>query len=82
MEVSIFDDSINGKTVGQRVELALRYVLSERWDTTRGGTTIDVQGEDYQARIWMKSLIVCGVYNNAMLAIAIEDLQALIGSQP
>lgn len=86
-DTAFLDEDVDGKTVRQRLALALRYLLLRRWDGTRGlvwaGATIDwgdIEPEDKLGdQIDERSHPACSIYPNAMFAVAIRDYLALPG---
>lgn len=84
---SILEESIAGITVRQRLGQAMQYVLTERFDPVHGlvwgGTTIDwgdVQPEGPRGVVLdSSSHRAISIYDNAMLAIALNDYLQLIG---
>ena len=86
-DTAFLDENIDGKTVRQRLALALRYLLQQRWDSTRGlvwaGATIDwgdIEPEDKLGdQIDGRSHPACSIYPNAMFAVAMQDYLHLPG---
>ncbi len=86
-DTAFLDEDIDGKTVRQRLALALRYLLRQRWDSTRGlvwaGATIDwgdIEPEDKLGdQINEHSHPACSIYPNAMFAVAMQDYLHLHG---
>ncbi len=86
-DAAFLDEDIDGKTVRQRLALALRYLLLRRWDSTRGlvwaGATIDwgdIEPEDRLGdQIDERSHPACSIYPNAMFAVAMHDYLSLPG---
>ena len=86
---SILGESINGLTVMERLESALRYLLRHRYDSKYkliwGATTVDwgdVQPEhSWGVRLDDGSHRAIDVYDNAMFIIAVNNYLALIGPQ-
>jgi glycogen debranching enzyme len=82
---SILAEQIDGKTVMQRMEFAMDYLLRERWSQqyglVTGATTIDwgdVQPETgWGVAINDKTKWAIDIYDNAMFVIALQDLQAM-----
>ncbi|SFN00611.1 hypothetical protein SAMN05428949_1673 [Chitinophaga sp. YR627] len=82
---SILQEEIGGKTVIQRMEESLLYILKDRWaekyGLVKGATTVDwgdVQPETgWGVRINDKTKWSVDVYDNAMYAIAIQDFLAI-----
>jgi len=83
---SILTEQIDGKSVIQRMETALNYILQERWSPkyglVTGATTIDwgdVQPETgWGVRINDKTKWAIDIYDNAMFVLALQDLQAML----
>jgi len=83
---SILTEQIDGKSVLQRMESALNYILRERWSPqyglVTGATTIDwgdVQPETgWGVRINSKTKWAIDIYDNAMFVLALQDLQAML----
>ena len=83
---SILTEQIDGKSVLQRMESALNYILRERWSPqyglVTGATTIDwgdVQPETgWGVRINDKTKWAIDIYDNAMFVLALQDLQAML----
>jgi hypothetical protein len=79
---SILVERIDGKTVFQRMEDALNYILNDRWAASyglvKGATTIDwgdVQPEaGWGVAINQQTKWSIDIYDNAMFAIALSDL--------
>ncbi len=86
-DTAFLDEDIDGRTVRQRLGLALRYLLLRRWDSTRGlvwaGATIDwgdIEPEDKLGdQIDERSHPACSIYANAMFAVAMRDYLHLPG---
>jgi glycogen debranching enzyme len=78
---SILSDTIAGLTVKQRLELALQFLMTKRYDTTYGllwGATTadwgDVQPEhDWGVELNADTHKAIDIYDNAMFVIAIDD---------
>jgi len=87
-DTSILRVKVNGLTVLDRLELALRFLLEHRYDTTHGliwGATTsdwgDVQPEhSWGVRLDESSHRAIDIYDNAMFVIAINDYLELAGS--
>jgi len=84
---SILDEQIGGRTVRDRLGLALRYLLTQRYDAQHGliwsatrADWGDVQPETSPG-VWLDehSHRALSVYDNAMLLLAINDYLALPG---
>ena len=86
---SILDELIAGVSVRDRLGQALQYLLTERFDSTHGlvwgGTTIDwgdVQPESPRGVVLdASSHRALSIYDNAMLLIAINNYQELLGDR-
>lgn len=84
---SILAESMDGRTVLERLSLALEYVLQHRFDAGHGlvwgATTVDwgdVQPEhEWGVELDASSHRAIDVYDNAMFAIALEDFIGLPG---
>lgn len=84
---AILRESIDGRTVLERLEMALEFLLEKRWSAEHGllwgGTTADwgdVQpGHEWGVVFDENSRRAIDVYDNAMFAIAIADLLELLG---
>jgi len=84
---SVLRAKVNGLTVRDRLELALRFLLEHRYDAGHGliwGATTsdwgDVQPEhSWGVRLDESSHRAIDIYDNAMLVIAINDYVELIG---
>lgn len=84
---SILNERVDGRTVLDRLESALQYVLTERFDTAHGlvwgATTVDwgdVQPEhSWGVELDSNSHRACDIYDNAMFMIAAADLIDLLG---
>jgi glycogen debranching enzyme len=82
---SILTDPIAGKTVQQRLEQALQFLMNKRYDTTHGllwGATTadwgDVQPEhDWGVELNADTHKAIDIYDNAMFVIAIDDFLTL-----
>ncbi|CAL1517187.1 GH36-type glycosyl hydrolase domain-containing protein [Chitinophaga sp. MM2321] len=82
---SILTEEVAGKTVLQRMDNALSYLLKERWSAKygliTGATTVDwgdVQPETgWGVRINDKTKWAIDIYDNAMFVIAIKDFLAI-----
>lgn len=85
---SILDERIGGATVRERLSQALRYVMTERFDSAYGlvwgGTTQDwgdVQPESPRGVVLdSSSHRAFSIYGNAMLLLALNDYVDLLGS--
>lgn len=84
-DTSILHEKIGQKTVIQRMEDALTYILNERWaeqyGLVKGATTVD-WGDVQPERGWgvvinHKTKWAADIYDNAMYAIAINDFLAM-----
>ncbi|WP_298739594.1 hypothetical protein [uncultured Chitinophaga sp.] len=83
---SILTIQIDGRSVLQRMETALDYLLRERWSPDygliTGATTIDwgdVQPETgWGVAINDKTKWAIDIYDNAMFVLALQDLQAML----
>ncbi len=84
---SILAESVDGRTVLERLALALEYVHQHRFDARHGlvwgATTVDwgdVQPEhEWGVELDASSHRAIDVYDNAMFAIALEDFVGLPG---
>jgi hypothetical protein len=84
-DASILDEQIGGIKVMRRMEMALEYLLKDRWSARygliTGATTIDwgdVQPETgWGVAINGKTKWAIDIYDNAMFAIALRDLIAI-----
>jgi hypothetical protein len=83
---SILDEQIAEKSVIQRMEDALSYVMNDRWSVkyglVKGATTID-WGDVQPERGWgvainEKTKWAIDIYDNAMFAIALHDFIVLM----
>ncbi len=85
---SLLAEQVAGTNVLDRLELALDYVLAERFDKKLGlvwGATTadwgDVQPEhSWGVELDSSSHRACDIYDNAMFVVAVEDLLRLLGS--
>ncbi|MCC8427113.1 hypothetical protein [Mucilaginibacter sp. UR6-11] len=83
-DVSILHEEIGGKSVIERIEYALNYIMKDRWSAKYGlvigATTIDwgdVQPEaGWGVAINQKTKWAIDIYDNAMFAIAIKDFMS------
>ena len=83
---SILSESIGGRTVMERMEAALKYVLKDRWSEkyglVTGATTVD--WGDMQAQSGWGVVIndqtkwAISIYDNAMFLTALRDFVAMI----
>jgi len=86
---SLLTDEVGGKRVLERLELALDYVLKERFDRERGlvwGATTadwgDVQPEhEWGVELDASSHRACDIYDNALFVSAVDDLLQLLGPE-
>lgn len=86
---ALLAETVAGQTVLARLERALEYVLTDRFNTNYGlawgATTVDwgdVQPEhEWGVELDERSHLTCDIYDNAMLVIAIEDYLQLLGEQ-
>ena len=84
-DTTILDEDIGGKTVLERMEWAIEYLMAERWSQQHGliigATTVDwgdVQPEaGWGVSINKYSKWAIDIYDNAMLVIALNDLLAI-----
>lgn len=84
---TILQERIEGKTIQERLGLALQYVLTERFDRKHGlvwGATTadwgDVQPEStWGVELDANSHRTLDIYDNAMVVIAINDYLQLLG---
>jgi hypothetical protein len=82
---SILSESVNGKTVKDRMSLSIKYLLQNRYSSKYGliigATTIDwgdVQPEDPSGiQVNENTHWCCDIYDNAMLIIALKTLSEL-----
>jgi hypothetical protein len=82
---TVLEEKIGGRTVMQRMEDALIYILKDRWSDkyglVKGATTIDwgdVQPETgWGVAINEKTKWAIDIYDNAMYVIAIQDFLAM-----
>jgi Glycosyl hydrolase 36 superfamily, catalytic domain len=85
---TILDEQVDGRSVRDRMEFAMRYLLKERFDAQHGliwsGTRADWGDVQPESPIgsWLnedthRSL---SVYDNAMLVLAINDYLELVGA--
>lgn len=80
-DASILDEQIGGKSVINRLEDALNYIMKDRWSAkyglVTGATTIDwgdVQPDGgWGVTINQKTKWAIDIYDNAMFAIALND---------
>ena len=85
---AILDERIDGRTVRERLGLALQYVLSERFDASHGlvwGATRADWGDVQPEASWgvvvdENSHRALCIYDNAMLLIAIDNYIGLLGT--
>lgn len=85
---AILNEAVGGRVVLDRIELALEYLLSDRFDKQHGlvwGATTADWGDVQPEHTWgvemdESSHRAIDIYDNAMFAIAIDDLIALFGS--
>lgn len=85
---TLLTESIGGRTVLSRLELALNYVLTERFDPKRGliwGATTadwgDVQPEhEWGVELDESSHRACDIYDNALAVAALRRLEDLLGA--
>lgn len=85
-DTAFLDESIGGVAVRERLASALHYVLTERFDATRGlvwgGTTIDwgdVQPESPHGTVLdASSHRALSIYDNAMLVLALNNYLELL----
>jgi len=84
---SILREAVNGKSVLTRLQLALDFVLTSRFDRDYGlvwgATTVDwgdVQPEhEWGVRFDENSHRAIDIYDNAMAVVAIHDLVSMLG---
>jgi len=89
-EVAMLNEVVNGKTVAQRLEFALDYLLTNRYSMQYkllwGGTTVDwgdVQPEDNPGVLLNNnSHPAIDIYDNAMFIIAAQNFISLVKSSP
>ena len=80
-DVSILDEQVGGRSVINRIEDAMNYIMKDRWSAkyglVTGATTIDwgdVQADGgWGVAINQKTKWAIDIYDNAMFAIAIKD---------
>ncbi len=85
---ALLDELVNGKTVRQRLEMALDYVHTERWDPDHGlvwGATTadwgDVQPEHgWGVELDANSHRACDIYDNALYLTAMDAFLRLPGA--
>ncbi len=85
---SLLAESVAGKSVLDRLELALDYVLADRFDRECGliwGATTadwgDVQPEhEWGVELDASSHRACDIYDNALFVSAVDDLLQLLGT--
>jgi glycogen debranching enzyme len=85
----ILDESIDGRSVRERLEAALDYVMRERFDRKHGlvwGATTADWGDVQPEHAWGVELDdsshrAIDIYDNAMFIIAIESFLHLVGGQ-
>ena len=81
----IFNEKIGDKTVLERMDAALSYVLTRRWSTNyglvTGGTTVDwgdMQAQEgWGVAINDKTKWAIDIYDNAMFLMAIDDFVSM-----
>lgn len=86
-DASILDEKIGGKTVYQRMKLMIDYLMREKYDQKHGliiGALTadwgDVQAnDDNVVDITDNTVYTIDAYDNAMLAIALDDLAYMTG---
>ena len=84
---TVLDEAIAGRPVRERLAEALDYVLKERFDPTHGlvwGATTADWGDVQPEQPWGVNLDASShraidIYDNAMLAIAVEDYLQIVG---
>jgi cellobiose phosphorylase len=84
---SLLAESVAGKSVLDRLELALGYLLKDRFDGGRGlvwGATTADWGDVQPEHAWGVELDASShraidIYDNAMFVVAVEDLLQLLG---
>ena len=84
---SLLTEDVGGKRVLERLELALDYVLKERFDPERGliwGATTADWGDVQPEHAWgveldASSHRACDIYDNALFVSAVDDLLQLLG---
>lgn len=82
---SILDEQVGDKTVMQRMEAALNYVMTDRWSEkyglVKGATTVDwgdVQAEQgWGVAVNNKTKWALDIYDNAMFVSAVNDFMAM-----
>lgn len=83
---TVLEETIGGKTVRQRIPLAFKFLLTDRWDAKHGlvwgATTVDwgdVQPEHpWGVELDSSSHRTLDIYDNAMLVIALNDFLGLV----
>ena len=86
---SLLTEDVGGKRVLERLELALDYVLKERFDPERGliwGATTADWGDVQPEHAWgveldASSHRACDIYDNALFVSAVDDLLQLLGPE-
>ena len=86
---SLLTEEVDGKRVLERLELALDYVLKERFDRDRGlvwGATTADWGDVQPEHAWgveldASSHRACDIYDNALFVSAVDDLLQLLGAE-
>ncbi len=86
-DAAFLDERVDGKTVRERMLWSLDYLLAQRWSAKHGllwgATTIDwgdVQPEHPWGTFLTKDTHrAVGIYNNAMLALALDQFLPLMG---
>lgn len=85
---SLLTEDVGGKRVLDRLELALDYVLAERFDRELGliwGATTADWGDVQPEHAWgveldASSHRACDIYDNALFVSAVDDLLQLLGA--
>lgn len=88
-DLSLLAERVDGQRVMDRLELALDYVLMERFDQERGlvwgATTVDwgdVQPEHaWGVELDASSHRACDIYDNALFVSAVDTLLQLLGPE-
>ena len=86
---SLLTEEVSGKRVLERLELALDYVLMERFDRERGlvwGATTADWGDVQPEHAWgveldASSHRACDIYDNALFVSAVDALLQLLGPE-
>ncbi len=86
-DIDFLSEDMAGKTVYQRLKAAMEYLLREKYDSKYGLLTGaltsdwgDVENDPENCvDIGPGSIVTIDIYDNAMMVIALRDLQALTG---